>query len=161
MARSITNEQILTMLAEGPERIADLTDGLEPKQLHTASDEGQWSLNDILAHLQACSDMWGDCIERILTEEKPTIRAVNPRTWITRTDYPDQNFHISLQAFTEQRSGLLKLLESLPPENWSRNAIITGAGKPLERTIYFYAQWLATHEGSHIKHIKRMVDGTQ
>jgi uncharacterized damage-inducible protein DinB len=59
--RSLTIEQILTMLAATPLRIVALTAGLAPAQLHTPPAHGQWSANDVLAHLRACADMWGGC----------------------------------------------------------------------------------------------------
>jgi hypothetical protein len=66
-------------------------------------------------------------------------------------------FKPSLQAYTAQRADLLAILEPLTPEDWSRAATVTGAGKPLERTVYTYAQWLANHERPHIKQIERIV----
>ena len=33
-----------------------------------------------------------------------------------------------------------------------------GAGKVLERTVLFYAQWLAEHERPHVKQIERIVN---
>ena len=132
--RSLTIEQILSRLAEGPRRIAALTAGLGPAQLHTAPSTGEWSANDVLAHLRSCSDMWGDCITTIIAEDRPTIRAVNPRTWIKKTDYLELDFQPSLRSFTTQRANLLAMLEQLPHESWSRTAMVTGAGKLLERT---------------------------
>jgi hypothetical protein len=150
-------EQLLTMLSEGPPRIAALTDGLAPSLLHTPPNPGEWSANDILAHLRSCADIWGGCIDRILAEEMPTFRAVNPRTWIKKTDYPRQEFRPSLEAFAAQRRDLLAVLEPLTPEAWARTATVTGAGKPLVRTVHSYAEWLATHERSHLKQIERIV----
>ncbi len=141
MSRSLTIEQILTLRKEGPPRIADLTAGLESAQLHTPPDGGGWSINDVLAHLRSCAGVWGDCIATVLAEDGPTIRAINPRTWVKCTNYPDLEFHPSFQAFTMQRAELLALLESFAPEDWLRGATVTGAGKPLERTVQFYAQF--------------------
>lgn len=154
--RPFTTEQILSMLAAAPSRIASLTEGLPPSQLLAPPGPGEWSARDVLAHLRACADMWGKCIAVILSEDRPTIKAVNPTTWIKKTNYLEQEFHPSLRAFTAQRAELLPVLESLQPEAWSRAAMVTGAGKPLERTVYTYAQWLANHERSHIKQIERI-----
>jgi hypothetical protein len=156
--RSLTIEQILIILAEIPPRIAALTADLAPAQLHTAPSQGEWSANDVLAHLRACADVWGDCMATIINQDRPTIRAVNPRTWIKSTDYPEQEFQPSLQAYTAQRAGLMAALEPLAPEGWSRTATVTGARKPLERTVHFYAQWLARHERTHLKQFKQIVD---
>ncbi len=156
--RSLTIEQVLTLLAQMPPRIAALTASLVPAQLHTAPNPNEWSANDVLAHLRSCADVWGDCIALIIAQDKPTIRAVNPTTWIKQTDYPEQEFQPSLHACTKQRTDLLAVLEPLPPEGWSLGAIVTGAGKILERTVLSYAQWLARHERTHIKQIERIVN---
>ena len=155
-SRSLTIDQVLTLLAETPPRIATLTAGLAPAQLQTAPNHDGWSANDVLAHLRACADVWGSCMVAMIAEDKPTLRAVNPRTWIKKTDYPELEFRPSLRSFTTQRADLLAVLEPLPPEGWSRAATVTGAGKLLERTVRIYAQWLAGHERQHVKQVERM-----
>lgn len=157
MARSaLTDAEVLAMLAAAPPRIAALTAGLAPAQLHAAPAPDEWSANEVLAHLRACADMWGDCITAIIAHDHPTLRAINPRTWIDKTDYRQQPFRRSLDAFTTQRADLLAVLEPLAPEDWARAATVTGAGKVLERSVRFYAQWLAEHERPHLKQIERI-----
>jgi len=155
--RSLTIEQVLTLLAETPPRLAALTAGLTPAQLQTAPDSDGWSANEVLAHLRACADVWGGCIEAMIAEDAPTLRAVNPRTWIKKTDYRELDFRTSLRAFSAQRADLLAVLEPLPREGWSRTATVTGAGKVLERTVLFYGRWLASHERPHVKQVERIV----
>ena len=157
----LTIKQVLTLLPETPARITTFTAGLTPAQLRASPSEGEWSANGLLAHLRACADIWGNCIARILAEDKPTLRAVNPRTWIHQTDYLEQEFPPALRAFTAQRAALLVVLESLSPNDWARTATVTGAGRPLERTVLFYAQWLARHERSHRKQLERTVNAVR
>jgi len=154
----LTNAELLAMLAATPPRIAALTAGLAPAPLQAAPAPNQWSANEVLAHLRACADMWGDCIAAIIAHDHPTLRAVNPRTWLDKTDYREQAFQPSLHTFTAQRADLLALLEPLAPEGWSRAATVTAAGRPLERTVLFYARWLAEHERPHVKQIERIVN---
>lgn len=149
-------EQVLGLLEQTPKRIVALTADLTPGQLCTAPSEGDWSANDVLAHMRSCADVWGDCILAMLAEDGPTIRATNPRTWIKGTDYPQLEVEPSLRSFTTQRAELLAVLHPLPFEAWARAATVTGAGKVLERTVFFYAQWLATHERPHVKQIERI-----
>jgi hypothetical protein len=154
--RNLSHAQILTLLTATPPRIAELTECLAPDQYLEAPNRGEWSANEVLAHLRSCADVWGSCIAEIISEDGPTLRAVNPRTWIKKTDYREQEFQHSLQAFTAQRADLLAVLEPLAPAGWFRSATVTGAGKPLVRTVFFYAQWLAIHERPHIKQIERI-----
>jgi len=94
----------------------------------------------------------------IIAEDTPTLRAVNPLTWIKKTDYPELEFRPSLRSFATQRADLLAVLEPLPQEGWSRTATVKGAGKVLERTVLFYGQWLARHERQHVKQVERIVN---
>ena len=144
------------MLGENRERIAAATTGLDAAFLRHVPGEGEWSPSDILAHVRACADVWGGCIATILAEDRPTIRAVGPRTYIHDTDYPDLEFEPSFRAFSAQRIALLEVLEALPPEAWGRAAVVTGAGAVLERTMHWYALGLAAHERSHVKQILRI-----
>lgn len=157
---ALTIDQILTRLSEQPKAIAALTAGLPPARLHRSPSRGEWSVNDVLAHLRSCSDMWGKYMATIIAEDLPTIRAMNPTTWIKQTNYPDLEFAPSLRAFRKQRAELLALLRPLPKARWSRRALVIGAGRPRERTVFEYAQWLANHERSHVKHIARLARGT-
>jgi DinB superfamily len=157
-SRSLTIEQVLTLLAATPPRITALTADLSPAQLHTPPTHDGWSANEVLAHLRACADVWGNCIMAIIAEDRPVLRAVNPRTWIKQTDYLELEFRPSLRAFATQRAELLAVLSPLPIDAWSRAATVTGAGKVLERTVLFYAQWLARHERPHVKQVARIVN---
>ena len=144
------------MLKENQGRIAAATAGVTAASLRQAPSEGDWSATEILAHLRACADVWGSCIASILATDRPTIRAVGPRSYIHNTDYPDLEFGPSFRSFSAQRAGLLAILERLPPEAWSRTAVVTGAGAVLERTLNWYALGLAAHERSHVKQVLRI-----
>ena len=154
------SQQLLTVLAENPKRIAALTGGLAPAQLRRRPPDG-WSANDVLAHLRSCADVWGDYIAAMLAEDGPTLRGVDPRTWIKRTNYPELEFRSSLRSFAKQRADLLAVLEPLPLKAWSRGATITGGGSARQRTVYDYANSLVRHERAHIKQIARIVLAVQ
>jgi hypothetical protein len=155
----LTIDQVLTRLEEQPESIAALTADLPRARLHRPPSGGEWSVNDVLAHLRSCSDMWGKYIAMIIAEDHPTIRAMNPTTWIKSTNYPELEFAPSFRAFAKQRAELLAFLRPLPKAAWSRSATVTGAGRPRERTVLEYARWLANHERTHVKQIARIVSG--
>jgi hypothetical protein len=149
-------EQVLTLLAETPTRFAAATRGLTEAQLHKSPVRGEWSANDVLAHLRSCADVRGEHIRTILAADHPTFRAVNPRTYIKTTDYLDLEFRPSFRAFTKQRANLLALLRRLSRKGWARAATVTGAGAPLERTVLFYADWVAIHERPHVKQVEEI-----
>jgi hypothetical protein len=157
----LTLEQIRIQLPETPRRLAALTAGIAPAKLRTAPARGEWSAAEILAHLRACSDVWGDYIVRIITEDTPAWRALSPRTWIESTNYTELAFGPSLRSFTTQRTKLLAALDPLPLEAWSRTALVSGGGPVYEQTALYYAERLARHERAHVNQIGRMVKTLQ
>ena len=154
--RALPVGETLVILETTPVRIRAATAGLAAARLRRAPKRGEWSMNEILAHLRSCADARGEFIRSMLAERRPTLRAIDPRSWIEQTDYPDLEFEASFRAFRRQRARLLDLLRSLSAQSWMRTAIVTGGGPARERTVLFYAQWVARHERAHVRQIERM-----
>ena len=152
----MTDEQVLEQLRLTPIRLRELSRGRADELLATRPEGDEWSPRDVLAHLRACSDRWGEAATRIVREDGPTIRGINPRHWITRTDYPTLAFSTSLRAFVRQRSALLRVLEPLDHDGWGRTGTTVGAGAPLTHSVYFYAEHLARHERTHLRQLAKM-----
>jgi len=154
VSEALSIDEVLHLLRTNPEEIAASTGGLSDHQAASRPGPEDWSVNEILAHLRACADMWGEAIHTILTQDHPRIKAINPRHWIHSTDYPTRPFALSFREFRIQRAALLATLEDLSPEQLDRGATVYGAGKHLERTVLFYADWLARHERSHLRSMR-------
>ena len=152
----LRREEILALLEETPERIAAATAGLAAAGARTSPRAGEWSLNDILAHLRACADVGDDAIARIIAESHPTFRAVDPRVHVTETDYLRADFKSSLRAFARQRARSLAVLRRLTPTDWSRGAEVIGRSRTREESVLSYAHWLARHERAHCPEIERL-----
>lgn len=155
MSKFFPIEQILVILAGNPSRIAEITAGLSPAQLRTPPEVNEWSVNDILAHLRACSDVWGGQIFKILSEDTPTLIGINPRTWIKETNYLEMDFHPSFQAFSSQRAELLAVLEKIQLEDWNRTARVQAWGQIYTQKVHRYADGLARHERTHVRQIEQ------
>ena len=154
-----TPEQVLAVLAETPRRLAALTREVGPERLDRRPAPEEWSAAEVLAHLRSCGDVWGCSIARILEQDRPTFRAVSPRTWITTTDYDRVPFADHLRAFEASRAELLGVLGRLRRDDWHRSAVVTGAGRPLELTVLSYATRLAVHERGHVEQVARLATG--
>ncbi len=159
--QTYTVEQALTILAETPQRIAALTGSLSSEQLHRRPQPEEWSLNEILAHLRACADVWGGYMRRIIAEDTPTIRVVSPRSYIHKTNYPALDFRVSFDAYAAQRADLLATLERLPRESWLRAATVKAVGRVYPRTVLDFADRMARHEREHVRQIERTADAVR
>ena len=156
--RELSIDEIMAILPETPGRIVALTEGRSPAQLHAAAGPDEWSVNDVLAHLRACHDVLGGNVLRILAEDRPAWKGMNPRAWLKRTDYREWEVAPAFAVFRHQRADLLAVLEPLPPDDWERTATVTGMlGETSERSARYYADWMARHERSHWAHIARIL----
>lgn len=148
---------VLEMLERTPRRIASATRRLSDSELNWKPAADSWSVNEVLAHLRCCADVWGESIRKILKQDQPTFRYVSPRGWIKKTNYLELEFKASFLAFNAQREELLKTLRALPGEDWSRRASVKAATKIREETVLSYAQRLADHESDHCEQIDRVL----
>ena len=146
-------EKYLGLLSNTSRRIMKATQGFDDLRLQYRIDKKAWSVNDILAHLRSCADVWGGSIEAMLTQDRPTLPYRHPRQWIKKTDYPNLLFDESFQAFRMQRKKLLKILKSLSIEDWSRAAII----KHREHTVFSQTRRMALHEDVHCQQIEDLL----
>jgi len=146
-------EDVLRLLSETPYRITGAGRDRNGDQLHLRPDKQSWSANDILAHLRACADVWGETIQTMLAEDDPALAHISPRTWLTKTDYLGLPFQESLQSFIDQRSELLRTLYDLELAGWSRGAMI----KDRRHTIFSQARRMALHEVTHNEQIEALL----
>jgi hypothetical protein len=148
---------ILKLLRANPRRIASLTSDFHDRQLARKVSADSWSVNEVLAHLRACADVWGGNMMTILTQDQPTFRHVSPRAWMRKTNYCELKFQVSFAAFTSQRKNLLKVLGALPNEDWLRSATVKVSTKMRKQTVLSYGQLLAHHEAGHCEQIARIL----
>jgi hypothetical protein len=75
-----------------------------------------------------------------------------------KTDYPNQDFEPSFDAYRAQRGELVSVLRGLSSDQWSSAATVTGLyGGPQLRSVLDYAQQLARHEQVHLEQIGSIV----
>lgn len=144
---------IMEILTTTVPRLEELTHGAPQKRLYTVTEYG-WSVNDQLAHLRACHDVLGGNMLRIVREDHPAWKGMNPRTWQKQTDYFEWKFPPAFEAFRGQRAELLEVLEALPPDAWERTAMVSvPPNQVYEYSTRYYGDWMARHERAHLGHM--------
>ena len=150
-------EKHLGIISETPLQIKQLTNGLDEARLQFKPGDKSWSVNDILAHLRSCADLWTHSIYAMLAENNPELPDINERKWAKITRYDELSFVESFQAFSLQRENLLRVLKALPFESWERSAIIFER----KHTIFTQTRRMAKHETEHIEQIEKLLSVAQ
>ena len=146
-------EKYLTILSETVTGLEQAVKGKDEARLRLKADKTSWSVNEILAHLRACADLWTHSIYAMLAENEPTFSDINERKWAKVTRYAELPFPESFQAFSLQRQNLLRVLQALPLEEWERSAIIFER----KHTIFTQTRRLAKHEADHLEQIENLL----
>ncbi len=145
------------MLDDVPKRIADIVAPLSSEHQLLPPAVGEWSANDVLAHIRCSADVWGGCIERILREERPAWRRVSPRSWKMLASYRAMGFEESFEAYRVQREALVAVLQGLAPGDWERVALVNEGSRVREWSVRRYVEALAQHEGVHLGQFEEIV----
>ena len=146
-------DKYLAILSETVPRLEQAVKGQDEARLKFKADKTAWSVNEILAHLRSCADLWTHSIYAMLAENEPTFSDINERKWAKVTRYAELPFRDSFHAFSLQRENLLRVLKALPLESWERSAIIFER----KHTIFTQTRRLAKHEMEHIEQIENLL----
>lgn len=155
---SETTSRILELLTHAPLRIKEATRGLQTTQLHLRSDVDPWSVSDILAHLRACSDVWGDSICAMIVQDNPTLRYVSPRSRMRKSSYLEQDFDVALESFTQERQRLVMALADLDEAGWARRSVFIGTSpRQRDQTVLSLSVRIVNHEQPHLDQIESLL----
>lgn len=146
-------EKYLAVLAENPQKIARAVKGLDDSRLQSRAGDEAWSVNEILAHVRSCADLWTHSIYAMLAETEPAFSDINERKWARVTRYAELSFAVSFQAYGLQRENLLRVLRDLPFEAWGRSALISER----KHTVFTQTRRMAKHEVEHVAQIENLL----
>jgi uncharacterized damage-inducible protein DinB len=156
-ASSADIEKFVRILSETPLRISRATTGVDEAHLQAKIDEKSWSVNDILAHLRSCADLWTHSIYAMLAEDEPIFSDINERKWAKVTRYAELPFRDSFQAFSLQRENLLRVLKALPFTSWEQSAIIFER----KHTVFTQTRRMTKHEQEHCEQLESLLRNTK
>jgi hypothetical protein len=150
-------QKYLGIISASPRQIALAVRGLDEAQLQFRAEAKSWSVNDILAHLRSCADLWTHSIYVMLAEHEPVFSDINERKWAKVTRYMQMPFHTSFQIYSLQRENLVYVLENLPFDSWERSALIYER----RHTVFTQTRRMAKHETEHLGQIDAVLRGNK
>jgi hypothetical protein len=149
MDRTAAPEALVRALAETTTRTEAVTRRLSAVDLATGPGPGAWSPNEVLWHIRASADVYGEHVARILDEDTPVWRRVSPRARMKKSRYDQLPFAESFAAFAKQREALVALLGGVVPDAWQRFAIIHAGQRASRLTLRERIRGMADHEDIH------------
>ena len=142
-------QEVLRLLAETPAKLESLSKGLTDKQLQQSLGAGERSFIEALAHIINCEAITAEAIYLALLVKEPLLVGIHPERDLGKLLRFDQlPFADFLAYFKTRRMILLRVLESLTDDKWSR--CIREPGKQRKESVYWQARGQALHELEHL-----------
>jgi hypothetical protein len=150
-------EQALLVIAETPAIIRGLFDGM-PEGSLAGSATGTWGARQVLEHLiDAESIAFRDRIGRILSEDRPFIRSIDPPTRLQEGGYAERSLEDLLTRFEVLRAESTEWLRSIKPADYGREGEHDEAGTIRVGELIHY--W-AVHDLTHLSQVMTALRAT-
>ena len=152
-----TPAEVIKQLARGPGTLRALLADVPPRDLKRRPRPEKWSAHEHACHLALVEPLWAARLERMLTEDVPTIVSYEPDT----DEPPDRLLGLDLEealaGYERGRRALLARLELLGPADWERRAVNTAHAR---YSLFLMCRHAALHDLLHIYRIEESALGT-
>lgn len=139
-------DALVDRLREFPRRLQALAHGRSEEDLSRASGDGGWGAVDNFCHLRDLEELFIERVSRIVNEDHPWMPVVDETLWPIEREYDQQNPHIALEQFAENRARFVSMLASLSSEQWLRRGHHAELG---DQTVLWYAEHAVEHDAAH------------
>ncbi|HKQ07425.1 MAG TPA: DinB family protein [Blastocatellia bacterium] len=117
-------DRLLWNLRSLPNELEDLLKDLDEETLRWRPIPNKWSIKEIMCHLR---DMEREAYlaryQRIVGEEQPWMPNIDQDRLAYERDYINQDARQALDEFRQRRTETVNLLDSVPPDAWSRSGV--------------------------------------
>ena len=119
----------LALLAQAPEKVVQLTNGLTDAELRSKDADGAFSVLENVCHLRDIeNDGYTERITRILNENNPLLPDINGSRLAIERDYKNQYLEASVQAFAHARGRNIETLQALDEKQINREGTLESVG---------------------------------
>lgn len=132
------------------------TDAVEGSVLDRAPAPGAWSVTQIVHHLADYELAHSQALRRILVEDMPVLASWDQDEYATRLQYDVRPPEDALTLVLALRQLDSRLLASLPPQSWTRQARTSDG---VEVDLESVARAASEHLASHVLQGRRAVIG--
>src|ERR1043165_5475102 len=96
--------EVIAFLEETPEAVRRLSEGIDSEELRARAEGGGFSFVEHVCHLRDIErEGYSARIERILSEEVPTLADIDGARLAAERRYNEQRFGEGLESFSEAR----------------------------------------------------------
>ena len=143
----------LTVQAELPDAVRELTAGLSGEELGRLEEPGKWSILQVVEHLADQELVNGFRLRSIVAEDEPPLRGYDQDLWASRLRYGSAGLEPVLDELRALRARNLRLYRSLSGAELDRVGLHDERGPESARRLRALT---AAHDLLHRRQIARI-----
>jgi len=152
-----TPSEVIAQLARGPGTLRAVVADVPRGDLTRRPRPEKWSAHEHACHVALVESLWAERVERILTEEVPTIVSYEPDADEPSDRLSSMNLEAALGAYERGRGALLSRLQALAPADWERRAVNTAHTR---YSLFLMCRHAALHDMLHAYRVEESALGT-
>jgi len=152
-ASAIDIQSAVSLLTKTPQLLETLLADLPGGLFDWKPKPDRWSISEVLAHLAALEQVYGERVRRILAEDSPPLAKYDLEGAKARVEYSRGSAGENLAHFTRTRRSALAMLTHLPAPAGARTAIHSELGTIT--LAHLLHEW-ASHDLGHLRQIAEL-----
>lgn len=149
-------KELVDQYEKGIESLRDATRGLGAQDMRAVPqpdwNAGQWTISQIVVHLQDAETAFADRIRRIVAQDNPALLVWDENKFIERLHYDDQSAEDAIELIALIRRQLTRVLRKMSADDFKRVGQHSEAGQQAVTDVLGKAVWHLEH---HLKFVRK------
>lgn len=146
------NHELLEQYAAGPRLLREAVTGMSDEQMRAKPVPERWSTLEVLCHLSDADAVYAERMKRVIAEDEPPLRSLDPDVWLPRLAYGRRDAEEELQLIELIRGQMLRILRSLSAGDFQRTGFHSEAGQITLETLL---ERVTNHIPHHVEFIRQ------
>lgn len=121
--------------------------GMTDTEALTRYAAGKWSVKQMVGHLSDSERVFTYRLLRIARGDPTPLPGFDENLFVAEGDFERRSIRSLLQEFETVRAGTLRLVESLPPEAWTRRGVANSTETTARAILFVLAGHVEHHFG--------------
>lgn len=127
--------RLLNEYQNGPLLLRSVLSGMSSADLDATPIAGTWSTRQVICHLADAELLYADRFKRIIAEDNPPLRSMNPDTFAARLAYGDRDLIVEVDTIDAIRRHMSGILQTLPESAFQRVGVHSDDGPLTLQTL--------------------------
>jgi hypothetical protein len=131
----VSIKKLLNDYRNGPLVLRSVLSDMTLDQINAAPVPRKWSTRQVICHLADAELLYVDRFKRILAEDQPPLRAMDPDVYVAKLAVADRDLNVELDTIEIVRRHMVGILDRMPEADFQRTGVHSADGPLTLQTL--------------------------